>query len=208
MLITNGHRARQVAGWAGIACAALLVTACNSQASPSAAVTSSAPVTQARSPAPASSPPATPAPATTPSTAVRETAASTFLAQGQDINGSLLFMPTCNGFGCALSGDSTSFLAKMTWSTWSATEAVGTGTYKVDGCNPDCAAGPIYPVATVVTLSNPVKVCSASGARWVWTRASIRYPNGLPKALQGSNSPKNPWVFSTVVAAAQQSCAG
>ncbi len=208
MLITNGRRARQVAGWAGIACAALLVAACNSQASPSAAVTSSAPATQASSPAPASSSPATPAPAATPSTAVLQTAASTFLAQGQDINGSLLFMPACNGFGCALSGDSTSFLAKMTWSTWSATEAVGTGTYKVDGCNPDCAAGPIYPVATVVTLSNPVKVCSASGARWVWTRASFRYPDGLPKALQGSNSPKNPWVFSTVVAAAQQSCAG
>ena len=208
MLITNGRRARQVAGWAGIACAALLVTACNSQASPPAAVTSSAPATHASPAAPASSPPATPAPATTPSTAVRETAASTFLAQGQDINGSLLFMPACNGFGCALSGDSTSFLAKMTWSTWSATEAVGTGTYKVDGCNPDCAAGPIYPVVTVVTLSNPVKVCSASGARWVWTRASFRYPDGLPKALQGSNSPKNPWVFSTVVAAAQQSCTG
>ena len=208
MLITNGRRARQVAGWAGIACAALLVTACNSQASPSAAVTSSAPATHASPAAPASSSPATPAPATTPSTAVRETAASTYLAEGQDINGSLLFMPACTGFGCALSGDSTSFLAKMTWSTWSATEAVGTGTYKVDGCNPDCAAGPIYTVATVVTLSNPVKVCSASGARWVWTRASFRYPDGLPKALQGSNSPKNPWVFSTVVAAAQQSCAG
>jgi hypothetical protein len=208
ILITNGRRARQVAGWAGIACAALLLTACNSQASPPAAVTSSVPATQASPPAPASSSPATPAPATTPSTAVRETAASTFLAQGQDINGSLLFMPACNGFGCALSGDSTSFLAKMTWSTWSATEAVGTGTYKVDGCNPDCAAGPIYPVATEVTLSDPVKACSASGARWVWTRASFRYPDGLPKPLQGSNSPKNPWVFSTVVAAAQQSCAG
>ena len=208
MLITNGRGARRVAGWAGIACAALLVTACNSQASLPAAVTSSAPATQASPATPASSSPSTPAPTTTPSTAVRETAASTYLAQGQDINGSLLFMPACTGFGCALSGDSTSFLAKMTWSTWSATEAVGTGTYKVDGCNPDCAAGPIYPVATVVTLSNPVKVCSASGARWVWTRASFRYPDGLPKALQGSNSPKNPWVFSTVVAAAQQSCAG
>ena len=109
MLITNGRRARQVAGWAGIACAALLVTACNSQASPPAAVTSSAPATHASPAAPASSSPATPAPATTPSTAVRETAASTYLAEGQDINGSLLFMPACTGFGCALSGDSTSF---------------------------------------------------------------------------------------------------
>jgi len=193
MLSTNGRRARKVAAWAGIAGAALLVTACNSQASPPAAAVSS---------------PAAAAPATTPSTAVRQTAASTFLAQGQDINGPLLFMPACNGFGCALSGDSTGFLAKMTWSSWSATDAVGTGTYKIDGCSPDCAAGPIYPVATVVTLSNPVKVCSASGARWVWTRASFTYPDGLPTALRGGDSPKNPWVFSTVAAAARQSCAG
>lgn len=216
MLNTNARRARQVAAWAGLACAALLLTACNSSSSPvvaassspASAVTPGTGATQASSPGPPSSQPATPAPATTPSTAVLQTAASTFLAQGQDINGPLLFMPACNGLGCALSGDSTSFLATMTWTTWSATEAVGTGTYKVDGCNPDCAAGPIYPVATVVTLSDPVKVCSASGARWVWTRASFKYPDGLPAALRGSNSPENPWVFSTVVAAAQQSCAG
>jgi hypothetical protein len=181
MVITNARRTRRVAGWAGIACAALLVTACHSSSSPAVA--------------------ASPSPATTPSTAVRQTAASTFLAQGQDINRPLLFRPACNGFGCALSGDSTGFLATMRWKTWSAAEAVGTGTYKVDGCHPDCAAGPVYPVATVVTLSDPVKVCSASGPRWVWTRASFRYPDGLPQALQGGNSPENPWVFSTVAAA-------
>jgi len=181
MLITIGRRARRVAGWAGIACAALLVTACNS-------------------PAPAS-------PHATPSTADRETAASTFLAQSQDINGKLLFRPACTGFGCALSGDSTTFLSAMTWSTWSAAEAVGTGTYKIDGCNPDCAAGPVYPVATVVTLSSPVKVCSSSGIRWVWTRASFRFPHGLPAALRGGNGPSNPFVFSSVASAARQSCA-
>lgn len=188
MLTVNVRRARQVAGLAGIACAALMVTACSPLGSPKVVVTDA------------------PHPTITQSTAVRETAASTFLAQGQDINGKLLFMPACNGFGCALSGDSTSFLSKMTWSSWSATEAVGKGTYKIDGCNPDCAAGPIYPVATVVTLSHPVKVCSSSGTRRVWTVASFRFPDGLPKALRGSNGPKNPWVFSAVVAAAKQSC--
>jgi hypothetical protein len=96
----------------------------------------------------------------------------------------------------------------MTWSTWSAAGAVGTGTYKLDGCNPSCAAGPIYPVATVVTLSDPVKVCSSSGTHWFWTRASFRFPGGLPKALQGDSAPRNPWVFSPVASAARQSCAG
>jgi hypothetical protein len=189
MLTVKERWARQVAGLAGIACAAVLVSACHFPANPSPVVTGA------------------PNPDVTQSTAVRQIAASTFLAEGQDLNGKLLFMPACNGFGCALSGDSTSFLSKMTWSTWSATEAVGKGTYKIDGCNPDCAAGPIYPVATVVTLSHPVKVCSSAGNRWVWTEASFRYPDGLPKALQGGNRPANPWVFSAVVAAARQSCA-
>jgi len=59
----------------------------------------------------------------------------------------------------------------------------------------------------VITLTDPVKVCSASGPRWFFARASFTFPNGLPKALQGSNAPQNPWTFSSVVTAAQQSCA-
>ena len=179
MLTMKVRMARRVAGWAGIVCAALLVTACNAQASPSVVVTG----------------------APNPSVA--------YLAQGQDLHGKMLFKPACNGFGCALSGDSTSFLSKMTWQTWSDTKAVGTGIDKLDGCNPDCAAGPVYSVATVVTLSNPVKVCTSSGVpHMVWTKASFRYPHGLPKALRGSNAPLNPWVFSSLVSAAKHSCAG
>ena len=178
MLTMKVRMARRVAGWAGIVCAALLVTACNAQASPSVVVTG----------------------APNPSVA--------YLAQGQDLHGKMLFKPACNGFGCALSGDSTSFLSKMTWQTWSDTKAVGTGINKLDGCNPNCAAGPVYSVATVVTLSNPVKVCTSSGVpHMVWTKASFRYPHGLPKALRGSNAPLNPWVFSSLVSAAKHSCA-
>ncbi len=179
MLTMKVRMARRVAGWAGIVCAALLVTACNAQASPSVVVTG----------------------APNPSVA--------YLAQGQDLHGKMLFKPACNGFGFALSGDSTVFLSKMTWQTWSDTKAVGTGIDKLDGCNPDCAAGPVYSVATVVTLSNPVKVCTSSGVpHMVWTKASFRYPHGLPKALRGSNAPLNPWVFSSLISAAKHSCAG
>lgn len=182
MRTITASRARLAAGWTALACAALLVTACNS-AGGSTAVT-------------------------VPGTPVATTAASTFLAEGQDINGTLAYRPACQSSGCPLSGDGTAILDKMTWSQWSATEAVGAGIYKLDGCDPDCAAGPEYPVPAVVTLSDPVKVCSASGTRFVWTRASFRFPDGLPKALQGSAGPENPWVFSTVTSAALQSCAG
>ena len=60
----------------------------------------------------------------------------------------------------------------------------------------------------MVTLSDPVKVCSSSSTRWFWTRASFTFPDGLPEALQGGNGPAGPWVFSALVSAAQQSCAG
>ena len=156
-------------------------------------------------------PPSTPAfspgtPASSPSVAAAPTGADTFLAAEQDLNGTLLHEPACGGYGCALSGDSTAFLAGMKWITWSGTEAVGTGTYKLDDCNPDCAGGHIYPVPAVVTLSQPVKVCSPSGTRWVWSHASFTFPDGLPKALQGQNAPQNPWTFSALITAAQQSC--
>jgi hypothetical protein len=175
-------RAGRVAGWAGMVCAALLVTACG----------------------PGS---ATAAPASSPAGAAlaAKTAARTYLAEGQDIRGTLLYRPACRP-GCPLSGDSTAILATMTWRTWSSGQAVGTGTYELDGCHPDCAAGPVYKVPAVVTLSHPVKACSSAGTRWVWTRASFRFPHGLPKALRGSNAPLNPWVFSSVISAARHSC--
>jgi hypothetical protein len=50
----------------------------------------------------------------------------------------------------------------------------------------------VYPVAAVVTLSQPVKVCSPSVTRWVWSHASFAFPDGLPKALQGQNAPRTP----------------
>jgi hypothetical protein len=187
MWTTNSHRARPAAAraalaWPALACTALactvlLSTACSSSTSAAASPGSGA-----------------------------QTAADTFLAGGQAINGSAWHEPACGNPGCPLSGDSTTILYRMNWTTWSATEAVGTGTYQVDACNPSCAAGPVYPVAAVVTFSQPVKVCSASGTRWFWSRASFRYPDGLPKALQGRDAPQNPWTFTTLVAAARHSC--
>jgi hypothetical protein len=214
MWTTKGGRGRRIAPWAGLGGAVLLMTACGSTTSSStAAVTSSPPPASAPASAPASpavtaTPVSSPSVAATasPSTAAAQTGADTFLAPGQDTNVTPLHEPACGGYGCALSGDSTAFLSKMTWTTWSAAEAVGTGTYKIDDCNPNCAGGTVYSVATTVTLSQPVKVCSSSGTRWYWSRASFQYPQGLPKALQGQNAPTNPWTFASVVSAAQSSC--
>src|SRR5581483_10193791 len=119
----------------------LLATACNSNC------------TAASGPATGPTPPPSSPPATAPVTGPPGN--STFLGEGQDIRGTVLHMTACES-GCVLSADSTAILAKMTWNTWSGSEAVGTGTYELDGCNPNCAAGPLYHVPAVITLSNPV----------------------------------------------------
>ncbi len=192
---SDSRRAGQAAVWAAVAAAALLVTACSSSASSAASSAASTAGT-----------PSSGSPAVLSSVTPSKTRASTFLAEGQEINGTALYEPACGGYGCALSGDSTAFLYHMKWATWSATEAVGTGTYKLDDCRPNCAAGTVYPVATVVTLSQPVKACLPAGTRWYWSRASFRFPHGLPAALRGPDAPEDPWTFSSLATAAGQSC--
>ena len=189
-------RARRTAVWAVLGGTAALLTACTSAGSTSPAGTAS--TTSTAGPASTSTSTGTASPAAA--------GPRVFLASGQDVHGTVWYQPACAS-GCALSGDSTAFLHKMTWSSWSPATAVGTGAYELDACDPDCAAGPVYAVPAVVTLSQPVKVCSGSGSRWYWSRASFRFPDGLPRALQGAHTPQNPWVFTTVVSAAQQSCA-
>jgi hypothetical protein len=222
MSTLNAPRPRQVAAWASLACIAVLLTACNSSTSssappasstagtPSTAAAASTAAASAGSAAPSSAPASTASaagtPAASPSPAASPTGADTFLAAEQSLNGTLYREPACGGYGCALSGDSTAFLSNMTWSTWSGTKAVGTGAYKLDDCQPNCAAGTVYAVSAVVTLSQPVKVCSSSGTRWVWSHASFTFPSGLPKALQGQNAPQNPWTFATLITAAEQTC--
>jgi hypothetical protein len=181
MRIMYARGARRAAAGAAAACAALLMTACGAQASPAGP--------------------------SSPAVAVARTTPKVYLAKSQDIRGIALYRPACrSAFGCPLSGDSTAFLYKMTWKTWSATKAVGTGMYELNGCDPDCAAGHIYKVPAVLTLSKPVKACTPAGARWFWSRASFRFPRGLPKALQGKNAPLNPWTFTGLIDAARHSC--
>lgn len=57
----------------------------------------------------------------------------------------------------------------------------------------------------VSALPDPLR-SAVSKLRWFWSRASFRFPDGLPKELQGSSAPLNPWTFSSVVTEAQETC--
>jgi hypothetical protein len=152
---------------------------------------------QAGSPSAGQAVPASGPATTSPAAGSAPTADTTYLAEGQNPRGTIVRAPGCAS-GCVLSGDATSILYNMTWSAWTATEAVGRGTENLEGCNPTCASGAQYRVAVTVTFSDPAKDCAAGHVRWLWTKATFTYPNGLPSALRGQNAPLNPWTFSAL----------
>lgn len=163
----------------------------SSASSAPATATSSSPVAVTRTTAP---------PSTAPGPVV-------YLAEGGSVTGTWLHAPAC-GSGCVLSGDSTVSLWHMTWSTWSSTTAVGTGTEKLDDCTPNCAQGTLHPVPVTVTLSKPVLVCVAGKGHgtWFWTRTSFAWLALLPKAFAGANAPLNPFDYVGLAGQAARSC--
>ena len=56
----------------------------------------------------------------------------------------------------AYSGDGTNVVTGLSWGSWTAASATGTGTSDIDSCVPSCAAASPNNVPTTVTLSNPV----------------------------------------------------
>jgi hypothetical protein len=193
--------------------AALLATGCSSSspapgagtaatATPAAATSSAAPAASAVIPPSGTS--GTPGGAL-PATTVQAWPGGTdvYLAESQDPRGTTVREPGCAA-GCPLSGDGTIVLWDMTWSRWDDAEAVGTGTEKIESCNPDCASGGQYSVRVTVTLTQPVKDCG-DGA-YFWTHAAFTWPAGLPAALQGGNGPVNPWDWPQLRAAAKATC--
>jgi hypothetical protein len=129
-----------------------------------------------------------------------------YFAEGGDTNGTSMHASGCSA-GCPLSGDGTTSLWNMTWPTWNPDEAVGTGTEKIDDCNPSCATGKLYPVNVTVTFRDPVLVCTSQHvARYYWTRASFSWPAGLPAALSGDSAPVNPVTYANISAESTPSC--
>lgn len=54
------------------------------------------------------------------------------------------------------SGDAGNIVAAISWSSWTATRATGTGTVDLQGCVPDCASGSETPTPAYLVLYDPV----------------------------------------------------
>jgi hypothetical protein len=180
-------------------------TAATSAAATPTAATAAAASSAAAPPASAVIPPSgTPARAG-PATTVQPWPGGTgvYLAESQDPRGTTVREPGCAS-GCPLSGDGTIVLWDMTWPRWDDAKAVGTGTERIESCNPDCASGGQYSVQVKVTLTQPVKDCG--DGVYFWTHAAFTWPAGLPAALSGGNAPINPWDWPQLRAAAKATC--
>lgn len=66
--------------------------------------------------------------------------------------GSLFAWPS---FPARIRYDNHDFLAQLKWTRTSPASASGVGTFHVDMCNPDCAAGPYHRYRIVLTASRP-----------------------------------------------------
>jgi hypothetical protein len=181
-----------------VAAIALLAGCSSTSSSPdgtpaSVAATASASLSASSAPSTAAS-----ASASAPVQPTAPSAAKVYFAESGDVTGTALYRPSCAA-DCVLSGDSTALLRDMTWRTWTATEAVGSGTERIDDCLPNCATGTLHPVRVTVTFTKPVKAgCSAATTRLYWTRAALTWPDGLPAALSGQNAPTNLFVYSQI----------
>ncbi|HTP22336.1 MAG TPA: hypothetical protein VMJ65_22190 [Solirubrobacteraceae bacterium] len=109
--------------------------------------------------------------------AVPSAAVAASTSQPQAINCmQLKFKPKRITLSC---GDGGTWLGKLKWSSWSSTQAVGTGNFTAINCSPDCAAGHTHSVAVKVTLSKP-KLC-ADQVNPAFKQAAIVYKGKRPK---------------------------
>jgi hypothetical protein len=52
-----------------------------------------------------------------------------------------------------LSGDGSTFVNDISWTGWGENGATGSGTLRIDNCNPNCAQGTLTPYVATVTVS-------------------------------------------------------
>jgi hypothetical protein len=95
--------------------------------------------------------------------------------------------------------DGNSYLAHLSWSSWTASSASGTGTQEVNDCVPYCAAGKFrgYPADVIFWRSEPVP--QHPGQRY-FTRVTLLYPGARPPAYSGGKQVNGPETWTGALA--------
>lgn len=82
-------------------------------------------------------------------------------------------------FGC----DATGIVNDITWTAWTDTEATGTGTAAVTGCDPSCAEGTTLTYPADIRLDTPVTI----GCTAFYSHLTITFPGPAPPDAQTIN---------------------
>ena len=82
--------------------------------------------------------------------------------------------------------DNTGVMADMTWTSWGADGAEGTGTDRSIECKPNCAEGPLLTNPIVVHAWNPLPPIAVDCPPEVqfYSELTIAYPHGVPPWIQ------------------------
>jgi hypothetical protein len=91
--------------------------------------------------------------------------------------------------------DGNSYLAHLSWSSWTANSARGTGTQMINDCRPYCAAGKFrgYPADVTFWRSEPVP--NHPGQRY-FSRVTLRYPGARPPVSSGGKQVNGPATWT------------
>lgn len=90
------------------------------------------------------------APASTPATSAAQTEVGVCVTPVVTCKGELKTEPS----QIILSGDGTAFVTGLLWTGWGSNGATGSGTLKLDNCNPNCAQGSLTGYQATVVLSD------------------------------------------------------
>lgn len=90
------------------------------------------------------------APTSTPATSVAQTDVGVCVTPVLTCTGELKTEPS----QILLSGDGTAFVTGLLWTGWGSNGATGSGTLKLDDCNPNCAQGSLTGYQATVVLSD------------------------------------------------------
>ena len=85
-------------------------------------------------------------------------------------------------------GDGSTTVQKIKWSAWGTDEAMGTGTFRINQCQPTCSNGSIKKYPVTLRLYRP-KSCPEADRR-EWSRLRFNFPKKHPKAYSRKNKQK------------------
>jgi hypothetical protein len=91
--------------------------------------------------------------------------------------------------------DGNSSLIHLSWSSWTASSARGTGTQEVNDCVPYCAAGKFHDYPADVTFWRSEPVPSHPGQRY-FSRVTLHYPGARPPVYSGGKQVTGPATWT------------